>query len=397
MTHPAARRGVRVRVHATAVTATRTTEPTPTPADARSRAFPPWPELPGFEILAELGRGGMGVVYKARQKGLNRTVALKMIGPGAAANPDLLSRFRSEAEVIARLQQPNIIQVYEIGTSPAGPYFAMEHAEGGSLAERWGGVPQPARATAQTVLALALAVQAAHEQGIIHRDLKPANILLALVSGSQNAGKNAKLPSTDGGRHADRDLVPKISDFGLARRLDDTRDLTVTGQVMGTPGYMAPEQARGGGDDVGPATDVYALGVLLYEALTGMPPYRGASGLESVHLMLSGGAAVAVAVAAGPAARPRQPSASTVCTGAPQAAHATAAAAVRRPRAVPRRRADQGPADAGVGYALEVVAASPTAAGLAGALVLLVTVAFALVLGQWRRAEEERVLTEGAQ
>ena len=221
--------GVRFRARVTAVTATPTTEATP-PPDARPGSFPPWPELPGYEVLAELGRGGMGVVYKARQKGLNRTVALKMIGPGAAGSPDLLSRFSSEAEVIARLQQPNIIQVYEIGTCQSGPYFAMEYAEGGSLAERWAGTPQPARGTAQTVLALALAVQAAHEQGIIHRDLKPANILLALVAGSQNAGKNGKRPAADGERAAERDLVPKISDFGLARRIDDRRGLTVTGQ-----------------------------------------------------------------------------------------------------------------------------------------------------------------------
>jgi WD40 repeat protein len=351
--------------------------------------------VPGYEILAELGRGGMGVVYKARQTGLNRTVALKMIGPGTAANPDALSRFRSEAEVIARLQQPNIVQVYDIGTSPDGPYFAMEYAEGGSLAERWAGAPQAARFAAQTVAALAVAVQAAHEQGIIHRDIKPANILLAYVSGSQSAGKGGRRSAGEVSRRPDRDLVPKISDFGLARRIDDTRGLTLTGQVMGTPGYMSPEQARGVADDVGPAADVYALGVLLYEALTGGPPYRGVSGLESVHLMLS--------------EEPLSPS--RLRPGLPRDLDTICLHCLQKE---PHRRyatAGELADDLERFLAGEPIKARPTppwertwkwsrrhpgTASLAAALAVTVAVAFVLVLGQWRRAEAERDLADDA-
>jgi WD40 repeat protein len=337
----------------------------------------------------------MGVVYKANQKGLNRTVAIKMIGPGPAGNPNLLARFRSEAEVIARLQQPNIIQIYEIGTCPGGPYFTMEYAEGGSLAERWGGVPQPIRAAARDIAALAVAVQAAHEHGIIHRDLKPANILLAFVSGSQTPGKNSKRPPSDAGQRSERELVPKISDFGLARRLDDRRGLTVTGQIMGTPGYMAPEQARGNHADAGPAADIYALGVLLYEALTGSPPYRGASALESVHLMLS--------------EEPLPPSQQR--PGLPRDLETICLHCLQKE---PHKRylsAGQLAEDLERFLAGEPIKARPTpawerawkwshrhpvTAGLAGALALTIVLAYALVVWQWRRAEEERQLTDDA-
>src|SRR5262249_46586620 len=178
------------------------------------------PQVPGYEILREVGRGGMGVVYEARQVALNRVVALKMLPASIITDPELLARFRGEAEAIARLQHPNIIQVYEVGACEDGPFFVMEFAEGGSLARIWGGAPQDVRTSAELVATLAEAVHAAHEKGVVHRDLKPSNILLAARR------------------------VPKVSDFGLARRLDDGgHRLTLTGQTMGTPGYMSPEQA----------------------------------------------------------------------------------------------------------------------------------------------------------
>jgi WD40 repeat protein/serine/threonine protein kinase len=384
---------VRVRSRRAALSATRTSEQTPVPADAQTGPQP-WPVIAGYEILAELGRGGMGVVYKARQTGLNRIVAIKMIGTGPATNANMLARFRSEAEVIARLQQPNIVQVYDIGTCPAGPYFAMEYAEGGNLADRWAGLPQPTRAVARDVGALALAVQAAHEQGIIHRDIKPANILLAYVSGSQR-DKNDRQTAGDGERRGDRELVPKISDFGLARRLNDPRGLTLTGQVMGTPGYMAPEQARGTGEDAGTAVDIYALGVLLYEALTGSTPYRGASALESVHLMLS--------------EEPLPPS--RLRPGLPRDLETICLHCLEKD---PRRRyATAGLLADDLEHFLagEPIRARPTPvwerawkwtrrhplnALLTSALVMTVAVAYSLVLWQWHRAEEERQLTDDA-
>jgi eukaryotic-like serine/threonine-protein kinase len=385
---------LRLRNPHTIVPATRYTEQTPTPEDSEAPAAL-WPDLPGYEILAELGRGGMGVVYKARQKGLNRVVALKMIVANTTASPDLLTRFRGEAETIARLKQPNIIQVYDINASASGPYFAMEYAEGGSLAEYWAGVAQPSRSAAQTVAALAFAVQAAHEQGIIHRDLKPANILLARVSGSQNSAKSGKRQASDGERFSARDLVPKISDFGLALRLDDPHGLTVPGQVMGTPGYMAPEQARGRNENVGPAVDIYALGVLLYEALTGRPPYRGVSGMESVHLMLSEEPLPPSRL------RPDLPrDLETICLHClhkePYKRYATAGQlaedlerflAGEPIRARPTRPWER---------AWKWSRRHPATAGLAVALVLTIGVAFALVFSQWRRAEVERDLTDRA-
>jgi serine/threonine protein kinase len=229
-----------------------------------------WPVIPGFEILAELGRGGMGVVYKARQVSLRRLVALKVIRDSNLASPQERARFRIEAEATARMRHPNVVQVYEAGEHQGRPYFAMELVEGGRLDEHLAGQPQLFSPTAALVRTLALAVQHAHVQNVIHRDLKPSNVLFALDPGADASRSALGLDS----------LTPlaKIADFGLAKRLDrDSTALTQDGAVMGSVSYMAPEQAAGWINAVGPAVDVYGLGAILYELLTGRPPFRGDS------------------------------------------------------------------------------------------------------------------------
>ncbi len=211
----------------------------------------------GHEILGELGRGGMGVVYRARQIGLNRMVALKMILSGNHAGRQELARFKAEAEAIARLQHPNIVQIHEIGEHDGLPFFALEFCAGGSLARKLDGKPLSAEPAAQLVETLARAMAAAHRASIVHRDLKPANVLLT------------------------GDGVPKIADFGLAKRLDEA-GLTGSGAVMGTPSYMAPEQARGEVRTIGPAADIYALGAILYECLVGHPPFKADSAFATI-------------------------------------------------------------------------------------------------------------------
>jgi WD40 repeat protein len=226
---------------------------TDAPATVPSAAAPP-----GYEILGELGRGGMGVVYRARQAGLGRLVALKMVLAGGHAGPADLARFRVEAEAVARLQHPHIVQIHEVGEQGGLPFFSLEFCPGGSLAEQLDGTPWPPDRAAELVRKLAGAVEHAHRHGVVHRDLKPANILL------------------------DAEGEPKITDFGLAKRLDLEGGQTRTGAILGTPSYMAPEQAGGKTREVGPAADIYALGAILYELLTGRPPFRGPTPLDTV-------------------------------------------------------------------------------------------------------------------
>ncbi len=236
----------------------------------RRGPLPP-PAPPGYEVLGELGRGGMGVVYVARQTALKRLVALKVIGTGAWAGRDEVARFRAEAEAVARLQHPNIVQIYEIGEYEGRPFFSLEYVDGGSLDQRLDGTPLPPRAAAEVVRTLALAIHAAHERGVVHRDLKPANVLLA-ACGFAGPAKPQAAP-----------LVPKIADFGLAKRLGGEPGMTQSGVIVGTPSYMAPEQALGRVHDIGPACDVYALGAILYECLTGRPPFNAATSLETLQ------------------------------------------------------------------------------------------------------------------
>jgi hypothetical protein len=240
--------------------------------------------LPGYEIVKELGRGGMGVVYLARQTKLNRLVALKMILAGGHASEADLARFCTEAEAIARLQHPNIVQVFEVGDHNGLPYFSLEFCAGGGLKKKLSGTPLPPNEAAALVETLARAMDAAHQKGVIHRDLKPANILLQTMDDTDDTDKkdSASVPSVSSVVSS----IPKITDFGLAKRLDAAGQ-TATGAVMGTPSYMAPEQAGGKGRMVGPLADVYALGAILYECMTGRPPFKAATPLDTVLQVVS--------------------------------------------------------------------------------------------------------------
>jgi serine/threonine-protein kinase len=231
------------------------------PSSTPSSAEPP--RIPGYEVLDVVGRGGMGVVYRARHVCLDRPVALKMLLTGAHAGRESRERFLREARMGAGLRHPNIVQVHDLGDQDGLPYFTMEFVEGGNLAQKLAGMPQPPRQAAALLTTLAGAVQAAHRNGIVHRDLKPANVLF----------------TADG--------TPKIGDFGLARRLDGKAGLTWTGTVVGTPSYMAPEQARGERGAAERPADIYALGAMLYELLTGRPPFRAESVEETMRQLLS--------------------------------------------------------------------------------------------------------------
>jgi predicted Ser/Thr protein kinase len=211
-----------------------------------------------YELIAELARGGMGVVYKAKQLSLNRVVALKMILAGRLASQDDLVRFRTEAEAAAKLQHGNIVGVFDVGEIDGQQYFSMEFIDGQTLAQRLTSGPLPSREAARYVATVARAVHYAHRQGVLHRDLKPSNILV------------------------DADNEPHVTDFGLAKRLGGNSGQTRTGAVLGTPSYMAPEQAGGRIKEQGPWTDVYGLGAVLYELLTGRPPFKAETPLDTL-------------------------------------------------------------------------------------------------------------------
>ncbi|HVS40056.1 MAG TPA: serine/threonine-protein kinase, partial [Gemmataceae bacterium] len=224
---------------------------------------------PGYDILEELGRGGMGVVYKAYHCRLKRAVALKMILGGEYASVGAVYRFRREAESVARLAHPNIVQIYEVGSTASHlPFLVLEYVGGGSLAGKLARIPQPPRQAAETVAVLARAVHFAHEHGVLHRDLKPANVLLA------------------------EDGTPKVADFGQARIMADEAapapdSATATGEVLGTPAYMAPEQASGVTRAPTTAMDTYALGAILYEMLTGRPPFLAEGPVQTMQRVLT--------------------------------------------------------------------------------------------------------------
>jgi serine/threonine-protein kinase len=227
------------------------------------------PQVPGYEVEAVLGQGGMGVVYKARHQALKRTVALKMLATGHS-HPGEHARLRAEAEAVARLQHPNIVQIYEVGEADGRPFIALEYVAGGSLDKRLAGQPLSPRDAARLVAALAEAMHLAHSRNLVHRDLKPANVLLAGAA------------DTPVGQ-----CQPKVTDFGLVRQLDADSGQTFDGQLMGTPSYMAPEQAEGRARSAGPAADVYALGAILYECLTGRPTFNAVTPLETLEQVRS--------------------------------------------------------------------------------------------------------------
>jgi serine/threonine-protein kinase len=255
----------------------------PAPPPVLRAEMEPGERLGDYEVLEVVGRGGMGIVYKARQMSLNRVVALKVVRAGTQTSPQDLARFRAEAEAVARLDHPNIVHVYEVGKPDGLPYFSLEFVAGGSLAQRLNGAPLPARQAAELLRTLAGAVHAAHRRGIIHRDLKPANILLAVVSCQLSVASQKEAGAASLATDHWQLTTAKITDFGLAKCLDAEAGQTVSGQILGTASYMAPEQAAGQSRSIGPAADVYALGAILYECLTGRPPFRGETLLDTLE------------------------------------------------------------------------------------------------------------------
>jgi WD40 repeat protein len=361
----------------------RGTGASPTPAPA--------PAPPGYEILSELGRGGMGVVYKARHLALNRIVALKVLRDGALTEADD-RRFRREAEVVARLAHPNIVSIYEVGEWGRQPYLALEYVEGSSLREWLGGSPQAPRPAAELVEVLARAIHHAHQQGVVHRDLSPGNVLLARpdVAASLQLADSAQAPI---GKLQTCRHVPKITDFGLAKHLTDADRQTRTGDVLGTPSYMAPEQAQGRAHDVSPATDVYALGAILYELLTGRPPFKAPTVMGTLLQVVS---AEPVPPARLQPTVPRD--LETVCLKClakePARRYASALALADDLRRFlagePVRARPVGP----LGRAAKWARRRPAVAALLAALVLVSAAGAALVSWKWAEAVRQKGLAE---
>jgi WD40 repeat protein/serine/threonine protein kinase len=369
---------------------------------------PTWPVLRGYDILRELGRGGMGVVYLAQDVRLKRLVALKLVLAGPRADSENAARFRAEAEAVARLHHPHIVQIYEIGEHAGQQYISFEYVDGGTLEDKLNGLPQPTVAAAEFVETLARAVHYAHQKGIVHRDLKPANILLAAEARreTQIEEKNqaqAIDPTPNGGTVRSppicvslRASAAKIADFGLARPLDADARLTRTGTIMGTPGYMAPEQAAGDPRQIGPAVDIYALGAILYEMLTGEVLFPGASFLETLERVRNEEPMPPRRV------QPRIPrDLETICLKCLQkeprrrylSAHALAEDLRRFRAGEPILARPVGPLERTWRWCRR----KPVLAALSAALVLAVTGGFTGVTLKWREAEQQRAYAEYAQ
>ena len=324
-----------------------------------------------YELLEEIDHGGMGVVFAARQLGLDRIVAIKMLRAGDFAGPHELARFRTEAEAAARLQHPNIVQIFEVGQHDGRPFLSLEFVDGGSLDKKLAGKPLPARDAAGLLETLARAMHYAHERGVVHRDLKPSNVLLQ---------KNSE--------------GPKISDFGLAKRLTAAvSGHTQAGAILGTPSYMAPEQAGGRTEQVGPAADVYALGAILYEALTGRPPFQAATLLDTLEQVRTQEPVPPTRLQS---KLPRD--LETICLKClekdPRRRYASADALADDLR---RFLADEPILARAVGPVERTwrwCHRKPLVAGLVAALVLVFLGGFAGVFWQWRRAEGQTLLTQ---
>ena len=321
------------------------------------------PAVPGYEVLREVGRGGMGIVYEAWQIGLNRPTAIKMILAGDHASPQELARFQTEAEAVGRLQHPNIVQIYEVGESKGRPYLSMEYVAGGSLGQKLQGVPLAARSAAELLETLARAMHHAHERGILHRDLTPGNVLLA------------------------EDGVPKIVDFGLAKLLGAGPVIhTQTGVVVGTPSYMAPEQAWGKTKEIGIAADVYALGAILYELLTGRPPFRAETPLETVLQVQS------VDPVSPSRLQPKLPrDLATICLQClqkePRRRYADAGALANDLRSFLEGKTIQARPTGTWVRTLKWAQRRPAVAALLALVVFVTALGFGLVTWQWQRAE----------
>jgi WD40 repeat protein len=334
----------------------------------------PEPSLPGFDVLAPLGRGGMGVVYQARQVGLNRLVALKQLRPGADRD---LARLRVEARALARLQHPNIVQIYELLEHAGRAYLVLELVSGGPLSALLEGKPWPPRETAALVRTLAGAVQYAHERGVVHRDLKPANVLLGGDSSARETMDQSAPLAT-----------PKITDFGIAKHLAGDPGETREGDVLGTPSYMSPEQAGGKVGEIGPPADIYSLGVLLYELLTGHVPLLGPTTIETLVLVRTEDPIPPRRL------QPKVPrDLDTICLKCLEKEPARRYASAQeladdlgrfldgepiRARPTPRWE-----------RAWKWARRRPVVAGLSAALVAVLLLGFALIAWQWRRAEDK--------
>jgi serine/threonine protein kinase/tetratricopeptide (TPR) repeat protein len=372
------------RIETAAVATVRVEEPALSSRRHLAKTGEEEPFLPGYVILGELGRGGMGVVYKARHMSLQRLVALKMIRPELAGTREL-QRFRREAEAVAQLHHPHIVQVYEVGELAGRPYISLEYVEGGSLAQKLAGTPQPVKPAAHLMEVLARAVQVAHQRGIIHRDLKPGNVLLA----RSNSPQAVSLDNNAG----EETYEPKLTDFGLAKRLDQETGQTQTGEIMGTPSYMAPEQASGRTQDIGPAVDVYALGAILYELLTGQPPFRGATTLDTLDLVRTQEPVPPRRL------QPKLPrDLETICLKClqkePHQRYTSAEALAEDLRRFRTGEPIQARPVGSVERAWRWCRRKPLVASLTAALVLVFLLGFAGVLWQWRLAEEQRTLAE---